>query len=129
MKILSGKSPAKCLRNCLLKLSANRLQCSLFIRIHGDHRTSSPVHLDKAFLLQHRVGLGHRVHIDSNLIRKLPHRGQHLSIGILQGGNSHNNLVAQLLINCLIAAEINLNQHTLVLSHPLPKGRSRQFCP
>ena len=111
MHVAAAEIPADCLCDQWLHALANRVHGALLVHIDGYDSAFSAVHFDKAFLLQNRIRLVHRMHVDSDIIRKLADRRKHLTICKLTGRYSQNNLIAQLLIISFIAAEINLKIH------------------
>ena len=81
------------------------------VGIYRHNSASSPVYLHISFLLQDSICFVDRVHIDSDLIRKLSDRRELFTLSEPRRGNAQNNLIAKLQIQRLIAVKINLNNH------------------
>ena len=81
------------------------------IHVQADYSALAPIQLYKPFLAKHRICLINCMHVDADIISHLTDRGQSVPLPYHVRGNPHDNLVAQLYIDCFITVEINLQEH------------------
>lgn len=97
------------------KLLLHLLVSLYLVNINRDYRPLPPVKLYEALLLQDRICLIYRMHIDTDCICQLTHRRKSVPLPEYFCCNSHNDLMLKLDIDCFTAVKIYLNNH--IYSH------------
>ena len=103
-----GNIPADTTGQNHIQILAHLLNGLKFINIQTDNSALSPVQLYKALLPQNGICLIYCMHIDADMIGHLTHRGQRIPLPYHICSDPHDDLIAKLDINRLVAVKINL---------------------